>query len=146
MTVKDTDMGLDALIRQAGSADDVTVDVGIFDGENATKGAYNEFGTSTIPARPFLRSSFDDHQGEYEAALRKDGERILAGQTTAKASLNKLGIKAVGHVKRRITSLKTPPNAPSTIAAKGSSNPLIDTGGLRNAVTYQLTDGGGGDS
>lgn len=146
MTVKDTDMGLDALIRQAGSVDDVTVDVGIFDGEIATKGAYNEFGTATIPARPFLRSSFDDHQSEYETDLQKGAAKIMDGHARPAVVLMQLALKAVGHVKRRITSLRTPPNAPSTIAAKGSSNPLIDTGELRNAVTYQLTEGGGGDS
>jgi len=30
------------------------------------------------------------------------------------------------------------PNAPSTIAQKGSSKPLIDTGSMLNSITYAV--------
>jgi hypothetical protein len=32
----------------------------------------------------------------------------------------------------------TPPNSPVTIALKGSSKPLIDTGEMRGAVTWKV--------
>ena len=34
--------------------------------------------------------------------------------------------------------MKTPENAPSTIAKKGSSNPLIDTGEMRSKVSHEV--------
>lgn len=33
-----------------------------------------------------------------------------------------------------------PPNAPSTIKAKGSDKPLIDTGSMRRAITYVVSE------
>jgi hypothetical protein len=36
-----------------------------------------------------------------------------------------------------------PPNAPSTVAKKGSSRPLVDTGRLVNAITWASIVGGG---
>jgi hypothetical protein len=56
------------------------------------------------------------------------------------ATLSKLGIMAQGDIQGEITSLSTPPNAPSTIRRKGSSNPLIDSGEMRGAVTYKVDD------
>jgi len=35
-----------------------------------------------------------------------------------------------------------PPNAPSTIAAKGSSQPLFDTGQLYGQISHEVRDGG----
>jgi hypothetical protein len=51
-----------------------------------------------------------------------------------------MGQLAEGHVKQEITDLRTPPNAESTIRAKGSDNPLIDTGALRQSIRYVIDD------
>jgi hypothetical protein len=48
---------------------------------------------------------------------------------------------AVGDIQHEITVLRHPPNAPATIRAKGSSKPLIDTGEMRQSVTYQIRGG-----
>jgi hypothetical protein len=39
-----------------------------------------------------------------------------------------------------MVSLQTPGNAASTKRAKGSSNPLIDTGQLLGSITFVVTD------
>ena len=52
--------------------------------------------------------------------------------------LNKLGILAQGDIQAEITSLMTPALSPRTIRAKGSSKPLIDTGAMRQAVTWMV--------
>ena len=53
-------------------------------------------------------------------------------------SYNRLGEMARGDIVESITKLNTPPNSPKTIALKGSSNPLIDTGFLRANVTFKV--------
>lgn len=58
------------------------------------------------------------------------------GETALATVLNKLGIVAQGDIQSEITSLRSPPNSAVTIARKGSSNPLIDTGAMRQAVTW----------
>lgn len=101
-------------------------------------GVANEFGTIRIPERSFMRSTFD----EEKESINKKGEvfyrRIIDLQETAESALNKLGIWFVSKVKRKITTLNTPPNAPSTIRRKDSSNPLIDTGQMRASIQYKV--------
>lgn len=115
---------------------------------NIMKAIYNEFGTrggasgggwgGPIPERPFMRNAMRNNQDKYRAAMRKSAKLILLGQTSPQVVLSKLGIMAQGDIQSEITSLASPPNSPVTIALKGSSNPLIDTGAMRQAVTWQV--------
>lgn len=139
--------------------------IGVFRGRAGTGGGakkasiaevagYNEFGTKKtktfgpmitlttvgIPPRPFMRTAFDRHQAKYEKALQAGAKRIVEGKDTPEGVLTKVGLKAKNDQIRSITSAKTwaTPNRPSTIAKKGSSSPLIDTGTMRNAITFQV--------
>ena len=62
---------------------------------------------------------------------------LLASATEILYGLG-LGEKVVADVQRKIVALKDPPNAPSTIAKKGSANPLIDTGRLRQSIDFEV--------
>ena len=66
--------------------------------------------------------------------------KILRGTTSLFSVLSKLGILAQGDIQAEITALASPPNSPVTVALKGSSNPLIDTGEMRGAVTYKVDE------
>ena len=100
-----------------------TFSTGFFDHVNAEKALYNHFGTEDIPARPFLQ--FDQN-----AAAKLVRKAIVSdGDTVAKI---KVGL--TGMIQENIRELKRPANADSTIKKKGSSNPLIDTGAMRQAV------------
>lgn len=102
---------------------------------------WNHFGTSRgIPPRPFLANAMRDNKSKYRSIMVKAAKSILTSGTTLKATLDKLGILAQGDVQAEITALRTPPNAPSTIKQKGSSNPLIDTGTMRGAVTWKVDE------
>lgn len=109
-------------------------------GDIIERAIYNEFGTTRIPERPFMRNAMIDNRGKYEALMRADGARILKGQLTVEGALNRLGLMAVGDIKDSIGSNVPPPNAPSTVARKGSSRTLIDTGNMRQAVTFVVED------
>lgn len=98
---------------------------------------WNHFGTKRgIPARPFLRNAMRGNLGKYRQQLKTAAPLIIKGLKNTHNVLSRLGIQAVGDIQKSITSLRTPPNAPSTIARKGSSNPLIDTGEMRQSTTY----------
>lgn len=100
---------------------------------------WNHYGTSRgIPARPFLLNAIRKNRSEYLRFLKSSGARILRGEMTLETAMRQLGIMAQGDIQQEITDLRTPPNAPSTIAQKGSSNPLIDTGEMRSKVTWQV--------
>ena len=99
---------------------------------------WNHFGTRTIPARPFLDNAMRDNRAAYRKAMKTSAVELLRGETAMSVVLNKLGLFAQGHVQAEIAALQDPANAPSTIKAKGSSSPLIDTGRMRQAVTYEV--------
>lgn len=106
------------------------------DGEpnNPTIGAINQFGTETIPARPWLDKGVE----RGAKRLAKHAAHCLKSGMEPRQMLASMGNMAVGEVKDYITDLDTPPNAPSTIRQKKSSSPLIDTGAMRQAVTFEV--------
>lgn len=93
--------------------------------------------TINIPARPWLEPGVASATPEVLLTIR-DG--MDAGQSMDQI-LEAVGVVAAGKVKVYMTDLKTPPNAASTIRKKGSSNPLIDTGAMRQSVTHQVSIG-----
>lgn len=102
------------------------------------RAAYNEFGTRKMPERPFMRNGLRDGVPEIKRASRTIAKRIVRGQLSAKQGLNQLGIKGKQLIQESITDLSDPANSPVTMQMKGSSNPLIDTGEMRGAVTYEV--------
>lgn len=95
---------------------------------------FNHYGTKTIPARAFLDVSLAEKQDYLAHTLRRDLEKGIP----IDQALERVGNRAVSVVQSYITDLKTPPNAESTIKNKRSSNPLIDTGLMRGAVTFKV--------
>ena len=119
--------------------------VGLFEGEQhvsgvtvAAIGFFNEFGTRNIPERSWMRSWFDTNLRSIKAMIIRVTNKIKERKITAERALNILGAWAVGELKKSIIQLRTPPNAPVTIARKGSSNPLIDTGQMLNTIRYKV--------
>jgi len=49
-----------------------------------------------------------------------------------------IGTNHQGATQRSIIDLRVPPNSPATVAAKKSSNPLVDTGKYVRSITYKV--------
>ena len=134
---------LQRLLREAGKGGVSGVKVGFFstaryeDGTPvAAVAAWNEFGTKTIPERPFFRNALAESE-------RSVGRILQAGLDTKKMVVDeqlagRVGAHVQGKIQDSITSLKEPPNAPETVRRKGSSDPLLDTGTLRNSVAWEV--------
>ena len=56
----------------------------------------------------------------------------------ARKTLNSMGALIKGQLQQSINDLTSPANAKSTIAKKGASKPLIDTGYMWNSVDYRV--------
>lgn len=104
---------------------------------NAFLGAILDQGSDdgNIPARPWLAPGVASGNKEYQAIIL---QTVEDGGSLDEA-LEKIGVVAVGKTQQFMTKLKTPANSPITIKRKGSSNPLIDTGNLRQSVTSSVT-------
>lgn len=132
---------------------------------NAVIGYSMEFGMPErkVPARPFLMPTIKDMNKEIAEKFRLMGQRALNGDYQgAIRVMEALGLEAVNKVRARITAKIPPPLAASTVEARlrrtqagqkmlkrlgnqdlkkwGATNltPLIDTGQLKNAVTYVI--------
>lgn len=105
---------------------------------------FNELGTARTPSRPFMRDSVDDNAGQITNFCKAQLKGIANGSTNAEMALKSIGAMQVGLVQKTIKDGDFAPNAPSTIAMKGSDKPLIDTGRMRQSVHYVVTDKKGG--
>ena len=125
--------------------DKLQLEVGFFStakystGEYVAQVAYwNEYGTTLSPPRPFFRNAIKEKSKEWLELFRNT-------QFQTKDMLKTLGIVGTvikDDIATSITDLTSPPNNPITINQKGSSNPLIDTGLMRNSVSYEITEKG----
>ncbi len=105
--------------------------------------AYNEFGTEHIPSRPFMRRSVDTAEREIASFGKAQAMAVASGAITAEQALDRLGLWFQSRIQNTITTARgwAVPNAPATVRQKGSSSPLIDTGRMRAAVTYEKDRG-----
>ena len=141
------------LVREAQRAGVPDVDIGFFstaryqDGTPvAAVAAAHEFGVRldeagpNIPERPFFRQA----NARIEAGIADVLEGQIENGMLDPAAAGRIGAWAAGIVQDSIVRLRTPPNSPATIARKGSSNPLIDTGHMRQSVTWRVHQQGTG--
>jgi len=149
MAVKQKDNGYDNYLKAVKELHSSVVRVGLFAsvGDKVlTKGIVNEFGTTqagrnkniTIPERSFIRSTYNK---QYKKVSRRFGqifESFSNRNYNVQSKLKLIGIEQENETKKTITEMKTPANAKSTIAKKGSSHPLIDTGELRMKISSEV--------
>lgn len=145
--VTDKDMGLKRILQELNAAKSAFVEVGIPEGAQADGmtiaeyGAYNEFGTSKIPERSFMRSTFDENVSRIQQDMQRQYDAVLAGRSTTYRALLTVGLKHSDQIKQKIRSGIAPANAPETIARKGSAKTLIDTGAMVQSITAVVKRG-----
>lgn len=127
------------------------VQVGVFEGTHhdakmpmAQLFAIHEFGTARIPERSSLRRTFDDRKNVYalELILSRIGYMMIERGMTHGQALRTLGTWGVDAVRKTILSGAgvPPPLSPITIARKGHSRALLDSGELVDAITYRTEE------
>lgn len=99
---------------------------------------WNNFGIG-VPRRDFMTPASKEWQEYFEQMLELAKDAIIDGTQDIDEFLGMMGAEGAELVKQSITKLKTPPNSPETIRRKGGKNePLIDSGDMLNAATYEL--------
>ena len=107
----------------------------------ATNAAMHEFGIG-VPERSFIRAPLAANVDKYKKAMEWFAGRVGGGKLTNDQALAQLGHMAVGDIQTAIERGISPANAISTIKKKGSSTPLIDTGRLRQSITFRIVNEG----
>lgn len=102
---------------------------------------FNELGTENSPPRPFLRMTVDENKEKINQFVETQTKRIAQG-ASAEQCMKQMGAFGVSLVQEKIGSGTFEPLKESTIKAKGSDKPLIDTGQMRQSVHYVIKKGG----
>lgn len=150
-TIKDNDRGYRKLMDRVskkgiGSRHIV---VGIF-GSNAEKShgnltnvelaAIHEFGApgAGIPQRSFIRAGVDKKKITIQKTMVRTTRGYVSGKISADLAMQIVGDVALDAIVERINSNIPPALKPRTIARKQSRVALIDTGRLKQSLSYEV--------
>lgn len=112
---------------------------------------WNEFGTSDIPARPFMRNAFDSNRGLISNLIQTAPNKVIKGEKSGKEALMEIGETIRGLIIQSIATAQAwaVPNDPKTLKIKtknGQANntkPLIDNRFLIKSIRYQIVNENG---
>lgn len=155
--IRDTDKGYKAIRAELERAKGLKCVVGWIAGSQGSEGheggltnlelaGIHEYGSPSrgIPERAPVRRTFEARRGDLAKLAGRLGKEIVRGKMKAEQALGLLGARFAADVKGFIASgSATPENAPATVARKGSSTPLVDTGRLLGSITWAVRPKGG---
>lgn len=101
-------------------------------------GTKDESGKTLVPERSHIRSTMDEKKKKFDGQIDKLIGQIVDGKTTVENALGVLGLSIKSEVQKKIRKGIEPALAESTIIAKGSSKPLIDTGQMINSINHEV--------
>lgn len=145
--------GLEASILRVEQLNGARMEVGILSSEVSAGdssgrelvriAAALELGTDSIPSRPYLRVALARHHRKWIRLMRPAVRRATrGGGILAVLRVYRLaGVVIAGDTKQTILAGPWAPNAPETVARKGSDKPLVDTGQLVQSIRALLTVG-----
>jgi hypothetical protein len=153
--VSDTDHGYAELIKRTIGMKPVVIATGLLakDGAASAEGSpltlleiavINHFGSSDghVPSRPWITGWFDENEPKLREMLTSMMRQAVKGELTRQQVLDRMGQYCVGSIQQHIANHVLPENAPSTVARKKSSTPLVNKGQLRSAMSYEIREGG----
>jgi hypothetical protein len=116
---------------------------------------FNEYGTSTAPARSFIHDPFDNNKVKYERMLSGGITHYVGAGGDKYETLKQIGAEMVKDFKQAMRNSIPPPDAEITIQRKHSTITLIASEQLINSLTWravgtdqgttsELEEGGGG--
>lgn len=90
-----------------------------------------------IPERSFIRSTADQEMGKVYEKISNLLPEVVDNNMDAETFLEMIGLELEGKIKDKIVEISDPPNSDVTVEQKGSSNPLVDTGGLVASISHR---------
>lgn len=104
--------------------------------EGAKKGYVN------IPERSFIRASYDTGMGELSQICAAAIRHIYYDGWTAEQAANSIGAQAVQMTQSFIDAGIDPPKSKFTQERSTQKTPLVDSGRLRESITWEIEGGG----
>ena len=98
---------------------------------------WNEYGTRTSPVRAFFRTTVSENKKNWALSV----QNLMKIHNDPKQVMGLIGKRMQEQIVQSINTWSDPPNAPYTIAKKGSSKPLIETGVLMGSISFEVGEG-----
>jgi hypothetical protein len=142
----------DKLKRKLEALVATSIDVGIPKEETAQKDGevlyladianINNFGSYSrkIPARPFGTTTVPRYKEQIKKIVQIQMNDILEKNKDVKKGFDAIGAVCAGYMKKNLTDGEWKGNAQYTIDKKGSDQPLIDTGQMRQSITWRVNE------
>ena len=94
--------------------------------------AWQEFGTTTAPARPLGRHTMEANRDAFADAAKRAIADVIDGRATPEAAVERVGEVALSALRKTIDTSRiwAEANAASTVRAKGHDQPLIGGYGI----------------
>lgn len=102
---------------------------------NATLGAVHEYGSLKNPQRSFISSTVDENN-YYIDSIEHWLDGVVKGTISVDALFRTLGEQVAKDIIAKINSNIPPPNSQATQARKHGKGTLVDTGEMRDAVSW----------
>lgn len=92
-----------------------------------------------IPERSYIRGGYDANKAKIERIVEGLLEKVVTMEISVSQFQNQVGQLCVGLIQEFMTDLSSPEKHPYTVDKNGGkTNPLIDTGELREKITYKV--------
>ena len=97
---------------------------------------WNEYGTRTSPVRAFFRTTVSEQKKNWVLSV----QNLMKIHNDPKRVMGLIGVHMQEQIVQSINTWSDPPNSAYTIAKKGSSKPLIETGVLMRSIKSEVGD------
>lgn len=98
---------------------------------------WNEYGTRTSPVRAFFRTTVSENKKNWVLSV----QNLMKMHNDPKQVMGLIGVHMQEQIVQSINTWSDPPNSAYTIAKKGSSKPLIETGVLMGSIKSEVGEG-----
>lgn len=98
---------------------------------------WNEYGTRTSPVRAFFRTTVSEQKKNWVLSV----QNLMKMHDDPKRVMGLIGVHMQEQIVQSINTWSDPPNSAYTIAKKGSSKPLIETGVLMRSIKSEVGEG-----
>ena len=95
---------------------------------------WNEYGTRTSPVRAFFRTTVSEQKKNWVLSV----QNLMKMHDDPKRVMGLIGVHMQEQIVQSINTWSDPPNSAYTIAKKGSSKPLIETGLLMRSIKSEV--------
>lgn len=99
---------------------------------------WNHFGTSSIPARPFLTAAVRRYREEIKATMSTLAAAVSRGEILPEVAHMKAGLAMTNYIRQTMREGPWTPLSPETIKRKGHSRPLFDQHILVNKIRPEI--------